>query len=131
MISYLDLFILMLSNEVLSGFKISKEAQLPFWKNNTSSPQKIAAHSVSVNMSMYHLWLLIQDTFHHPILKQDDTTWQICTSCLRCFNNVACTQLTANDVSLSIALTIAVPVLMGSITMEPPREPWTATQQKT
>ena len=30
MISYLDLFILMLSNEVLSGFKISKEAQLPF-----------------------------------------------------------------------------------------------------
>lgn len=44
---------------------------------------------------------------------------------------MACTQLTANDVSLSIALTIAVPVLMGSITMEPPREPWTATQQKT
>ena len=43
MISYLDLFILMLSSEVLSGFKISKEAQLPFWKNNTSSPQKIAA----------------------------------------------------------------------------------------
>ena len=79
MISYLDLFILMLSNEVLSGFKISKEAQLPFWKNNTNSPlvstlclcQYVYVSFVTVNYSTV--------TIRHFSPSHFETRWYIMT----------------------------------------------------